>query len=205
MGLAIGLGVLADLKIHDSEGEAWMRKQIAQLNLVLTKNGLAQHDEPEVLSLPSRRSTSSFPYSCLHYLRRAYACVVEGKPVRTGEISQNDFAFISDVSVTTMDSHLLMHSDAEGFYVPQSFRDPICDDRVPGGFVGSSQRLRYELYRVGPGIGIPIKNGKLPPEVEEKLAHLDGPDPLLREKMVWFALFEATRISIDHKTLIVFH
>lgn len=205
MGLAIGLGVLADLKIHDSEGEEWMRKQIAQLNVVLAKNGLSKHDEPEVISLPKRRSTTSFPYSFLHYLRRAYACVVEKKPVRTGKIEQKDFDFISDVSVTTMDSHLLMHSDAEGFYVPQSFADPICDDAVPGGFVGSSQRLRYELYKVGPGIGIPIKKGKLAPEDEEKLVDPEETDPLFREKIVWFALFEATRISIDHKTLIVFH
>lgn len=62
MGLAVGPGVFASLKTIDSEGEAWMRKQIAQLNMVLAKNGLARHEEPEVVSLPTRRAITSFSF-----------------------------------------------------------------------------------------------------------------------------------------------
>lgn len=205
MGLAIGVGVLADLIVHDEEGAQWTRASIARLNKVLTKNGLAEHNEPEKLPGLSRRSVSSYPYSFLHYLRRAYACVVEGKPMRTGEITERDMDFVQDLTVVVMDSHLLSHSDAEGYYVPQDFADPLCDDALPGSFAGSIPRLLKELERVAPALGISVVNGELAAGEADKLARVEDDDVLFREKIVWFSLFEAAKLCMKHGTLLVFH
>jgi hypothetical protein len=206
MGLAIGVGVLADLLIHDEEGAGWMRKRIETLNRILEKNGLARHEEPEKVPRFKTRSVRSFPYSFLHYLRRAYACMIDKKPIRTGELTDADDALIEDVTLSLMDSHLLSHSDCEGFYVPQAFDDPICDNDLPGGFAGSSQKLLRELLRVAPSIGVKCKGDKLAPGEAAKLAEIDEVnDPLWREKLVWFALFEAANFSVKHGTLLVFH
>lgn len=205
MGLAIGVGVLADLIVHDEEGAQWTRDSIARLNKVLKKRGLAEHNEPEKLPGLSRQSVSSYPYSFLHYLRRAYACVVEGKPLRTGEMTERDMDFIQDITIDLMDSHLLSHSDAEGYYVPQDFADPLCDDSLPGSFAGSIPRLLKELERVAPVLGIGLVNGELATGLADKLAQVEEDDVLFREKIVWFSLYEAARLCMKHGTLLVFH
>ena len=205
MGLAIGVGVLADLIVNDEEGAQWMRSNIDRLNKVLKKQGLAEHKEPEKLPRLSRQSVSSYPYSFLHYLRRAFACVVEGKPLRTGEMSQRDMDFVSDVAIDLMDSHLLSHSDAEGYYVPQDFADPLCDDSLPGSFAGSLPRLLKELERVAPALDIGLKNGELVAGEADKLARVEDADPMFREKIVWFSLYEAAKLCLEHGTLLVFH
>jgi hypothetical protein len=198
--------MLADLVQNDPEGAAWMRRSVAKLSGVLEKNGLGRHEEPEALPPWEARSVGSFPYSFLHYLRRAYACVLEGAPMRTGELTDEDDEFIAEVTVSVMDSHLLSHSDCEGFYVPQSFDGPLCDDELPGSFAGSSQRLLAELVRVAPALGIRCEGDALAPGEEERLAEVEEEsDPLWREKIVWFALYEAARFSVAHGTLIVFH
>jgi hypothetical protein len=206
MGLAIGVGILADLIIHDEEGAEWTRKSIASLNEVLVSQGLLEHCEPEKLPPMTRRSVTSYPYSFLHYLRRAFACVERQEPVRTGNMTDTDFNLVQDVAIDLMDSHLLSHSDAEGFYLPQAFRDLLCDDRLPGGFAGSLPQLLKELERVAPAIGIQLENGILPPVEEDKLARIDDDaDPFYREKIVWFSLYEAAKLCMVHGTLLVFH
>jgi len=205
MGLAIGVGVLADLIVNDEEGAQWMRSNIDRLNKVLKKQGLAEHNEPEKLPRLSRQSVSSYPYSFLHYLRRAYACVVEGEPVRSGEISEDDMDFVRDLTVAVMDSHLLSHSDAEGYYVPQAFHNPLCDDALPGSFAGSVPQLLKELERVAPALDIGLKNGELVPGEADKLARVEDDDPMFREKIVWFSLYEAAKLCLEHGTLLVFH
>jgi len=207
MGLAIGVGVLAYLQKNDSEGAEWMQKSIEGLNRVLKKNGLKPHKEPTTVKPANRSSVTSYPYSFLHYLRRAYVCVIEKTPMRTGERTPEDDDRIMEATVSLMDSHLLSHSDCEGYYVPQPFRDPICDNDVPGGFVGSTQSLLKELLLVAPAIGVKYtKTGKLARGEKAKLENInDGNDPLWREKIVWFSLYEAAHYSIENKTLIVFH
>ena len=205
MGLAIGVGILADLIVHDEEGAGWVRKSIDELNKVLVANGLEEHHEPEKLPALRRRSVSSYPYSFLHDLRRAFACVVRRKPLRTGEMSDADFDFVQDVAVDLMDSHLLSHSDAEGYYVPQAFDYPLCDDALSGGFAGSLPQLLKELERVAPALGISLEDGILLPAEENKLANVEEGDDFFREKIVWFSLYEAAKLCLKHGTLLVFH
>jgi hypothetical protein len=185
----------------DAEGEAWFRDRLATVNAVLADNQLPPHREPERLPGPAPRGMGGFPYSFLHYLRRAYACVIEGAPLRTGPLTEDDETFIFDVAVTLMDSHLLSHSDCEGYYAPADFDLPLCDDRLPGGFLGSSRRLLAELEQVAPalGIGLPLSAG-----ARAALEQVGEDDPLYREKMVWYTLYEATRASVAQETLVVF-
>jgi hypothetical protein len=210
MGLAVSTGVLADLLANDSEGAGWMRKQVAVVNAILAAEGLPLHEEPVVSGgTRARRHIASFPYSFLHYLRRAFARVREGlslEPVKPDEDPAEDAA-IEDVA-SMMDSHLVCHSDAEGFYVPLEFREVIFDTEtrgLPGGMLGSSVRLLAELVEVAPALGIAMRDGRLGDDEAAKLADEDETSgPYWHERLVWLALYENARVSIANKSLLVF-
>ncbi|MBI1374629.1 MAG: hypothetical protein GC159_18075 [Phycisphaera sp.] len=209
MGLAIEVGMLADLVVADEEGAEWLQEDLKNLNEVLAANGLPAHHEPMQLPrLSCRSAVLSFPYSFLHYLRRVYAHVAAdpdwvATPLKQGDDPTADPAI--DAESAMMSSHLLCHSDCEGFYVPVDFNEVLFDDRLPGQMLGSSFRLRDELIQIAPKLGIDLTGGQLTdPEADRinRIAEADG--PFCIELMVWLALFEASRLSIEHQTLIVF-
>jgi hypothetical protein len=52
----------------------------------------------------------------------------------------------------------MLHSDAEGYYVPQDFQSvifPRSELEVPGGMIGSSHRLRAECQQLVDWLEIP--------------------------------------------------
>jgi hypothetical protein len=212
MGLAISLGYQADMKRNDEEGHEWAKSLFARVNAVLASEGIAQYAEADDVKLPNRRSCQSFPYSYLHYLRRAFALQRERpdqplSPVKDGNLKADD-RVVADAS-SMMDSHLLCHSDCEGLYVPIDFPDPIFPEdsnAVPGGMLGSSQGLLRELVEVAPVIGVKLENGELSPAEADRIHGLsnDETHPFNIELLVWFSLYDAARISIDHRTAIVF-
>lgn len=209
MGLALSTGFLADMLAHDPEGAQWMRKNLVLLNELLGAQKLPLHNEPEQPGLVKPRAhVSSFPYSFLHYLRRAFARVREGLPVTPvvdGENPAKDRSI--DEASSMFDAHLLCHSDCEGFYVPIDFSEVIFDvDKrgLPGGMLGSSVRLFSELAEVAPALGIKLENGQLSNEEAARLAVDDESAPFWREQMVWLALYENARVSLANKSLIVF-
>lgn len=213
MGLAISTGYLADLLAHDAEGATWFREQLALVNALLAADGRPPHVEPERPGPARPRAhCASFPYSFLHYLRRAFARVREYPdeplaPVVPGDDPADDPA-IEEVAAM-LDSHLVCHSDAEGYYVPVELGEVIFDTGrrgLAGGMLGSSQRLREELVEVAPAIGIELVDGELPDIAAARLAQEEeGATPLWRERLVWLALYEAARVSIANRTMIVFH
>ncbi|AYM76634.1 hypothetical protein D9M09_13135 [Janthinobacterium agaricidamnosum] len=213
MGLAITVGALADLHEEDPEGAQWLADSLAQANALLQKAGLPQHGEPLVLpQLQSRASLDSFPYSYLHYLRRAYAHAVQhgqwqATPLAEGEDPSEDP--VLEAAQDDLDSHLLCHSDCEGFYFPLVFDDVIfADDEHPllGGMLGSSYSLRAELVTVAPALGIFLLGDELSDEEAARInARIDAEDGLERELIAWLAAYEACRLSIEHKTAIVFN
>jgi hypothetical protein len=75
MGLSLSIGYLAWLKREEADPEAmtWLREELAHVNRVLRVNGLPEHIEPQELPEMVGRGLSGFPYSWLHYLRRAVA------------------------------------------------------------------------------------------------------------------------------------
>jgi hypothetical protein len=211
MGLAVEVGMLADLNVNDEEGAAWLRESLSKVNEVLAENGLASHTEPEVLpALKSRAIIGSYPYSFLHYLRRFAAHAWTNPhwkptPFTDSEDPAEDSAVAGETAMLT--SHLLCHSDCDGFYLPIDFKNPLFadEDCVPGGMLGSSQGLMRELVGIAPFLGVQLTGGNLwDTEVGRINGIIDAEGPFWIEHAVWISLFEAARLSIEHKSAICF-
>jgi hypothetical protein len=213
MGLAVGVGDLADLLAHDEDGAAWVRKSLKKVNALLAKNKLPAHDEPDTLPpLRSRAAIQGYPYSFLHHLRR-FAAHAKAKPKWKPKpfpesADPADDPVIADEQAM-LDSHLLCHSDCEGFYVPVDFPDPLFSTskiKVPGAMLGSSQGLMRELIAVAPYLGITLKNGVLSDAEAKRINKAVKQEvPFWIEQCVWLSLFEAARLSIEHRTAICFN
>ena len=213
MGLAISVGALADLLRADPEGAEWLEGGLAAANALLASAGQPPHVEPRSLPrLAPRVGLGSMPYSFLHYLRRAYARQAKdaqwmATPLADGDDPANNPAL--EEQSESLGSHLVCHSDAEGFYLPIDFPDPLFADSpesdVPGGIVGSSQRLLAELVLVAPALGITLREGQLSDAEADRIDGLaSSEEGLHRELSSWLALFEAARLSVENKTAVVF-
>src|SRR3569833_2181725 len=55
-------------------------------------------------------------------------------------------------------AHLIHHSDCEGYYVPVDFEQVLTDERLPGGYLGSSMRLLTETRTNAAPNGMPEAN-----------------------------------------------
>src|SRR5262245_3097960 len=126
MSLCVCIGVLADTLSNDPEAADWIREELAGVNTVLEERGLPLHHEPEHLpALDDRSPVSGYPYSYLHYLRR-FAALLAQRPGRVPEPCDDSTLHEADAVVDKhsagMQSHLLCHSDCEGFYVPIDFK-----------------------------------------------------------------------------------
>jgi hypothetical protein len=212
MGLAISVG--NPCVGYDAEGEEHYRRQFEALASALAAEG---HRWTPPVTLPpadlARHHVGSFPYSTLHYLRRAYALKFEHQPVTPvidGDLKSADH-FVDDAS-SMFSSHLLCHSDTAGFYVPVAFDDPLFlpdDAGVAGrGMVGSSQGLLGELRWIAPDIKIRLDaDGSLgdaeAARVQTSIDEHEGPYTL--EQMAWLTLHETCRVSIASGHAIVFH
>ena len=175
MGLAICVGILADLIENDPESAEHFEADFAAANRKLAEAGLPPHVEPRTLPpLESRAPLDGLPYSFIHYLRRAYAHRV----TTPGWIATP------------------LPEDA----------DPTEDETdLPGGMLGSSYRLLEELVLVAPALGITLSDGELSDEEAARLGDSMGEDEgLYREIESWLLLYESARLSIAHKTAIVF-
>jgi len=208
MGLAVSVGILADLLQNDPEGATDVRADLEAINRLLAASGLPRHTEPESLPrLDDRTAVGSFPYSCLHQLRRVYAWhVATGQlppPLTLDARASHDSVL---ELVGSPQHHLLWHSDCEGYYVPIDFPYVIEGEEIVGGGFGSSQRLMVELCLIAPPLGITLENGQLSDSETQRLSDLidDCTDPYETEIVVWLALFEAARLSIHHRTAIHF-
>ena len=212
MGLAIETGFLADMLANDPEGVEWFEAELAVVNRVLKSERLPVHVEPRgPAPARSRAAVTSFPYSTLHHLRRAYAHRVRDPSwVATPFPADENPAADAEVEAQTeqFTSHLLCHSDSEGFYLPIDFPDVVFsseDDDIAGGMLGSSQRLVAELRLVAPALGIALVDGELSDAEAARVNALAVDDgPMWHEYAAWIALFEAARASIEYGTAIVF-
>jgi len=164
MGLGLEVGILADLKEVNAEGFAYFKRQFGILNQVLSDAGLGTHVEPE--ELDGVFSCAMHGYSGLHYLRRIGAHLALGRPVPPpgdkeaahDPILERDYwnGFVAGDHLKYQ--HLIIHSDAEGFYVPIDFEGAlVATDDVPllGGMLGSTQQLRAECRELACVFGVP--------------------------------------------------
>jgi hypothetical protein len=209
MGLAITVGILAELAENDPEGVEHVGADFEIINDVHHRPGLPEHREPSTLpKLDDRTGIGSFPYSFLHHLRRFYAKRIAQsdrvpEPVAEGESPAHD-PFLDQVSSPR--HHLLWHSDCEGYYVPLDFPEVLEDDGIAVAGIGSSVRLLDEFRLIAAPLGIVLRDGRLSDADAASIAEEDENTggPYWIERLVWLALFEAARLSIEHRAAIHF-
>jgi hypothetical protein len=165
--------MLADLLINDEEGAEWFQEDIARLNSVLATAGLAPHVEPRETD---SYGIGTYGYGGLHYLRQCAAhlqyvrrlpppwrpdqrAVEDPLYVRYGAESEQENAdapvgAFAKTSSRRFD-HLIMHSDAEGYYIPQDFERVIIAGAESYGWIGSSFALARECERLAAALEIP--------------------------------------------------
>lgn len=211
MGLSVKVGLLSSLlKGNDRDAES-LQYELGQVNKELKARGLPQHDEPINLSgIESRSSCVGYPYSFWRILQRFVARLADDPewvptPLKDDEDPTYDQAVI-DQSLE-LKSHLLCHSPSEGYYLPIDFGEVIFSETpdISGGMLGSSYALMRELVAIAPQLEISLIDGKLSDEQAQILNEIDcEADSFAIEKIVWLSLFEAARLSIEHKTAICF-
>lgn len=164
MGLGLEVGILADLKEADDEGFAYCLEQFEIVSKVLRAEGLEEHIEPQ--ELDGVFSCGMFGYAGLHYLRRVAIHMALGKatpPPGTRDahmepaLNQEYWDRFQRGEVLKY-QHLIIHSDAEGFYVPVDFERPlvVTNLQLAGGMLGSTQRLQAECRDLAGILGMPV-------------------------------------------------
>jgi hypothetical protein len=201
MGLAISVRSVSQFADHD------------KLSSALAREGVVWQEPHEVDVPPMRPCFSGFSYSWLHYLRRVLTLVDTQEPV-TAIAGRDELDHYSDRiadQASLLSSHLLCHSDSDGYYLPVDFGDPLFlpeDAGVAGGgLVGSSQGLLTELRRCAPALGIRLDpDGALSDDEAARIGQLfDDDADFAIETTVWLTLHEACRASIASGHAIVFH
>jgi hypothetical protein len=211
MGLSVSVGHLTYLLAEGDRSERRAaRHDLREINRVLVENGLPRHAEPAALPrMRNRYRGIGLPYDWLHYLRRAVAFArqapEEFTPVAEGEDPSEDERVEHEL-LGVIESHLICHSDCDGYYVPIDFPEPLFDDtdELPGGMLGSSQAAMRELILVAPLINIRTRNGRVSDELVKKI-NAERRGKFYVERQVWLELFEAFRLSIQHGTAVAFN
>lgn len=168
MGLSIQVGGFED--------DGWEMYEL--LSKALVEAGLPSHNEPRGLGNDGVFSCQMWGYSGLHYLRRLAAYIAQGKAVPSpGDDDSSEDAVLQDYYdlMAPGFEHLVLHSDAEGFYAPIDFAEVIFPDDeigIPGGMVGSSVRLLEECKRLANWLEMPFD---LDPESEDVWEAADDP------------------------------
>jgi hypothetical protein len=215
MTLGISVGQLAFLRIHEPEEVEGFREELRAVNRVLTSNGFPNHNEPESLAqIVDRVPIGSIPYGWLHYTRRAVAYAMRpGKrfrPLRAGEEPSEDSVY--DEVLFSCESHIICHSDCQGFYVPIDFPEPLYDDLpdsdpgvTRGGILGSSQGGLRELLLAAPLLDIPLRGGRLSDKAARAICQeVEGAHPHWVARQTWLCVFERLRQSVEHGATAVF-
>lgn len=208
MGLTVTYGYLEMVR-EDPEGIEWFQQDLAAVNDALAAEGLPLHVEPSTLPPHHYRfDLGSISWSWLHCLRRIHAHALQSgqlvAPAPTPFDDLDDEAVDCELTVY-MRSHLICHSDSEGWYVPLDFADVIYDDRVPGGMLGSAPRLLGELRLDAALLGIALDaSGALSDAEAARVNAIPEDDPYFRETTAWLALFEAARLGCELGTAVLF-
>ncbi len=208
MSLDLSVGTLAwCLANGEKEGADWTRRDMREINRLLTVSGMPGHVEPQTLpKLRDRCRLHGMPYTWIHYLRRAIAYARQSpadfRPLGEGQDPDDPRL---DREIDLFQSHLICRSDFDGYYVPINFWDPLLGetDVLVGGVLGSCQAGMRELVQVAPLLNIHLRNSKLSNAMAKEIADEDG-GPLRIERQVWLQLYEAFRLSIEHGAAVKF-
>lgn len=201
MGLAVTVGVLADLLAHDTKGAGSVEAELKAVNTALKEAGHRLHKEPRNVEV---WSAEGIGYSGLHALREVAARLANketlprDKPIGGSETPAAERHF-GDILERVLDApkpgllgrlfggaepklpdyaHVAFHSDAQGYYVPINFKVPLVpaemqDDTKHLWPLGSSQRLLDETTRIARALEIPDGMGHTDAELERWLEGAD--------------------------------
>jgi hypothetical protein len=195
LGLSLSVGYLADVVSSDPEGSAEVSSYFARLDDALVAAGYKPHHEPVELDESLRFSCDMWGYSGLHHLRRiaAYAALSLPMPPPVAKDATDDpvlkryYAEVTQAPSLVARlfqsrsgnrlryQHLIVHSDAEGYYVPQDFPRvifPAESLNVPGAMIGSVPRLHEECGALARLLEIP---DGLDPESDDVLEAAENP------------------------------
>lgn len=122
------------------------------------------------------------------------------------------FSFKSKTPATPAYEHLLCHSDADGFYVPQDFEHVLFDSEESrpgiGGMVGSSVRLLEECLTLAQAISLPTD---MDHEAEEFWTNAENPPGRGEPWQIYgleacglIRLIHGCQRSIQHKAVLLF-
>jgi hypothetical protein len=172
MSLALEVGILADLKGEDEGGFEHCKEQFAIVNKALSMAGLPEHEEPEDLGGKDVWWTQMLGYYGLHYLRRLAVYLSAGKDLPPpgddnapkdplmDKFYQPKGLFSRKPKFDKRFDHLLLHGDAEGYYLPLEFEDVVTppeDLGVAGWWIGSSNRLMKECEELAAALELPLE------------------------------------------------
>lgn len=186
MGLGVTVGLLCDLARKDFDSAEVVREQFAVTAREMAAAGLDPHAEPEACEV---WCADGYGYTGLHALREVAGLIWRGLPlptdrILTGESTPNADALFKAAAAACAPerrqslfsrllgakkeakpplppfAHLSLHSDAEGFYVPVDFAQPLIPMPFPPGTeslwpLGSVQRLAAELDILGRALDLP--------------------------------------------------
>jgi hypothetical protein len=171
LGLAVCVGVPSEIRESDPEYVAYFERQVEAINEVLESFGLPAHREPFDVEDERTFECEMFGYSGLHYLRRVAAHLAlsgelppPGDEGAAGDSVLGDYYKIFDASLARGEAsampyqHLIVHSDAEGYYLPVEFEDVIIPDaslEIAGGMLGSSHALLRECRELARALELP--------------------------------------------------
>jgi hypothetical protein len=171
LGLALCVGVPSEIRESDPEYVAYFEQQVEAINGVLESFGLPPHREPFDVEDERTFECEMIGYSGLHYLRRLAAHLALGKelpppgddgaasdPVLSDYYKIFDASFARGQATGMLFQHLLIHGDAEGYYLPVEFDDVILPDaslEIAGGMLGSSHALLRECRELAHALELP--------------------------------------------------
>ncbi|MBT0959256.1 hypothetical protein IV417_17850 [Alphaproteobacteria bacterium KMM 3653] len=169
MGLSVCVGALVDALEYDEEGAEFLRRDFALIAEEMAYMGLTPHAEPEFCEV---WSADAMGYGGLHALCEVLGYAQAGQEVPRDKLLDGRETPMADAVMAEIwnlmeagggeavpFAHLLLHSDSEGFYLPQDFDPPFFPVDPEGGereiSVGSAARLAMEVAALGGLLEIP--------------------------------------------------
>ena len=224
MGLALCVGVPSEIRESDPEYVAYFEEQVEAINGVLESFGLPPHREPFDVEDERTFECDMIGYSGLHHLRRLAAHLALGKELpppgdedAAKDSVLSDYYRIFDASFARGQAtgmpfqHLIVHGDAEGYYLPVEFDDVIIPDaslEIAGGMLGSSHALLRECSELAQVLELPedlsLEDEALFQAVENQGEGEAKWERYGVESYTCLALIKACGASIDTGAAIVF-